>query len=364
MMQQRRDASLTVVLDLLGAPVHSGGMRLHAEEMVNAWASQYPLDRLVVVGNPWVRTAFRRWSNVRFKVLPEGIWSRVLGQVLLVAWVARRERADAIHSVSPLVTPLAASSGRFCTVHDWRHLKRPDEFGSMQRSYRRLWTWSVASAAVAFQVSEKTSHETAVYVPTARRLTAENGRDHPRRWRLVERQIDEPPHVVTFGHHTNKRPEAVIVAFARLVAAGDCDPALRLVILGARGAYAEQLANIAASRGVRERVDFPGFVDQATYQRLIQTASVIVLASSDEGFGLPVAEGNYFGIPVVGTVDGGLDSIHPGRVAVAPLENLHETLQTALDDRLQMAHSTTTWATTSNTIRNCIAGHVFGSLGR
>jgi glycosyltransferase involved in cell wall biosynthesis len=71
---------------------------------------------------------------------------------------------------------------------------------------------------------------------------------------------------------------------------------------------------LSKERGVDHRVDLPGFVSEDVYQDLIRNAAVIALVSSDEGFGLPVAEARFFGIPCIVTSDNGLSQIHEGSV--------------------------------------------------
>ena len=187
----------------------------------------------------------------------------------------------------------------------------------------------------------------------AKRHVVPNGGDHARRWTRVTRSDRDDPAIVTFGHHTNKRPELLIEALGQVAAT------CRLVILGARGEYAERLRGLADRTGVAARVEFPGFVDEETYQAIVQRASVIALVSTDEGYGLPVAEGNYLGIPVVCTDDNGLQNIHPGRVRAVPATAA--ALAHAIDGALDQQHADAEpfevqrWSATATSIRGIVA---------
>lgn len=319
---------MRLLIDALGAPSASGGMRLYAEELVYAWAEAFPEDELWVVGYAWCTQAFAG-STVRVIPLPESAPARIAGQLAGTALLAAGTRPDAVLSLSLVVTPLFPAARRFVVVHDWRHLKNPGEFSLAQRLYRRLWVWSTNHAACAIQISDKTSQESALFAPEARRVVVENGRDHARRWQRVTLDPSAPRSVITFGHQTNKRPELVLDAFAR--ASTQREEPMVLTILGARGEYAKALAKRAAALGVGSRVVLPGFVSGADYQALIQRASVVVLASTDEGFGLPVAEAQFFGVPALGTTDSGLDRIHQGLLVVEPsVDGLSDGLQRCL----------------------------------
>jgi glycosyltransferase involved in cell wall biosynthesis len=308
---------MKVVVDVLGAPARSGGMRRYAEELIRSWAEIEPQDELVVLGGEWTASAFADLPSVRPRVwASDGPLRRCVGQYLMAGLLARHVRADAVLSVSPIVTPFVAPGARACVVHDWRHVRNPAEFGWAQRAYRRLWRRSVRRAGTVVAISAKTARETSELVPGVHPVVVENGRDHARRWTSA---VQVPPRaagaVLTFGHLVNKRPALVIDAFA---AAGDAITAgTVLTVLGARGDLAHQLRERARQLGIEDRCDFPGFVEEAEYQARVRTAGAIVLASSDEGFGLPVAEGEWFGVPVVVTTDSGLDRLHPGVLYVA-----------------------------------------------
>lgn len=299
---------MRLLVDVLGAPESSGGMRLYAEEIIRAWNGIAPNDELTVIGGPWVKEAFDTRPGVSVIVAASGgTLRRILSQLVWVGLRYRSGRFSAVLSVSPMVTPLAPRSNRFVVVHDWRHLKNPSEFGIAQRFYRKFWRRSVATAATAFVISRKTALETGAIVPTAHAVMAQNGADHVRTWLPVDR-APVPAQIVTFGHHSNKRPELLIRAMAIVVESGHKD--ISLTVLGAQGGYRDSLRQLAKDFGVGDYCTFPGFVSDTEYQRLIQSASLVALVSSDEGFGLPVSEAGYFGIPCIATNDSGLDEVH------------------------------------------------------
>jgi glycosyltransferase involved in cell wall biosynthesis len=288
-------------------------MRLHAEEVVRTWCELYPADDLVVVGPSWIRESFEgldvdlvTWPN-------DKVLARSTGQLFVQPVLAAAKKVDAVVSLSPIVSPLVFGRPSFCFEHDWRHLKNKDEFGLAQRAYRRLWELSAARATSCLCISDKAEKETLELVPTASTQIVPNGGDHPRRWELTDLPANRPTMVVTFGHHNNKRPDLVIRGLEHL------PEDVGLTVLGARGELADELRSLAASLGKEDNVLFPGFVDEPDYQRIVAGADCVVVASSDEGFGLPIAEALYFGIPVVVAEDSGVADMHgPDVIAAEP----------------------------------------------
>lgn len=301
---------MRLAVDTLGAPGSQGGMHMYSREMIRAWIERYDSDELLIMGYEWVREF--EGPRVAVRVFREGFLSRASGQWLATGVAAKRWQADALLSVNHIVSPVFSRERRYCVVHDWRHLVRPEEFGTFQRAYRRGWKWSASRARVAFQISAKSEAETRAFAPRATTQVVPNGRDHPARWSAHAKE--DPGLVLTFGHFENKRADLVVSALPEVLKAA---PAVRLVILGARGDEAAKLRALGKKLGVLHRLEFPGYVSEDAYEELMTSAAAVVLASSDEGFGLPVCEANYFGIPCVVTADSGLEQIHPGRVLVA-----------------------------------------------
>jgi glycosyltransferase involved in cell wall biosynthesis len=75
----------------------------------------------------------------------------------------------------------------------------------------------------------------------------------------------------------------------------------RLVVVGKDpdGTQVGRLRSIATASGVAHEVDVAGVVTDEQLEALYSTASVLVLPSRYEGFGLPVAEAMSRGVPVV-----------------------------------------------------------------
>ncbi|MGB4779257.1 glycosyltransferase [Microbacterium sp.] len=344
---------MKLLVDVMGTPANSGGMNLYARELLSAWAEEFPRDDLVVVGGAWAVEQFGGYENVTVIVRRgSSIVPRAWAQLVTSGITARTRHCDALLSLSPIASPLVPRRRRAAVIHDWRHLRRPDEFGLAQRLYRTLWRWSAHSVGTAVAISQKTATETEQYAHPRRVVVVENGGDHPRRWAHADRQVS-PPLVVTYGHFVNKRPEPVIDAIAQLRRTG---VEVALCVLGAKGDYRERLRDAAREVGSEDAILLPGFVADDEYQRIVQRASVLVLNSSDEGFGLPVSEARYLGIPAVVANDSGLQDIHGSSViAVAPTADaLSGAIRGALDSRGDAVRPPQSWATCAAAIRKTL----------
>jgi glycosyltransferase involved in cell wall biosynthesis len=118
------------------------------------------------------------------------------------------------------------------------------------------------------------------------------------------------PLVVYVGRlEAYKRIDLVLEAIAQLAVRY---PDLRLALLG-RGAERSRLERRADALGIRNRVEFAGFVSDAERDAWLARSRVCVCASHKEGFGLTVIEANAVGTPNVASDAPGLrDTVRHG----------------------------------------------------
>jgi glycosyltransferase involved in cell wall biosynthesis len=350
---------MKIVIDAMGAPSRSGGMKVHAEEFIEAWLTAHD-DEVVLVGYPWLAQRFSSRARVAIHSFPESNAGRRFITQFATSWrIARATNADALLSLSSIVSPLA---GRHlvtgCFIHDWRHIASPGEFSFSQRVLRRLWKLSIRHADFTFAISSKTFRETREIVKARRLVLAENGGDHPARWSESSVERFEAPTILAFGHLPNKRPELVVRAIADL-AARNVDA--RAVVIGTKEQAHESLRRLISDLGVSDRVDLPGFVSDSELQGLMQGVDVVAVISSDEGYGFPVVEAHYFGKRVLVAADGGLAEIHGDLVSVVEPE------PAAIADAIfallaSEDHAPSTqihqWSDTVGVVRRCLSERV------
>lgn len=102
------------------------------------------------------------------------------------------------------------------------------------------------------------------------------------------------PHLVSVGRlHHQKAYDLLLPAFARLL---ERHPAATLRILG-EGPDRDELAKLAATLGVSDRVDLHGFVPEPL--PYVAAADLYVCSSRYEGFSNALAEAAALGVPMV-----------------------------------------------------------------
>jgi len=96
-----------------------------------------------------------------------------------------------------------------------------------------------------------------------------------------------------------KNIPTLLHAFARLRPTLHGEPALHLVVAGARGWREQAIFQTVKSLGLERAVCFPGFIDDEDLPALYGGALLFVFPSLYEGFGLPVLEAMGCGVPVI-----------------------------------------------------------------
>lgn len=161
-------------------------------------------------------------------------------------------------------------------------------------AFRRADALVACSQAVLTELREVLS-ETA-----ARSLVIPNGMDAPTR--PCPPVSVCPPRLLCLGRlAAEKGVDTALAAFARVRQAL---PAARLVIAG-DGPERSALERLAGELGVAEAVRFEGWVDPEQRDRLLTEATLLLMPSHNEGFGLVALEAASMGRPVVAARVGG-----------------------------------------------------------
>jgi glycosyltransferase involved in cell wall biosynthesis len=146
-------------------------------------------------------------------------------------------------------------------------------------------------------------------------------------------------------------PETLrIVSICRLVKAKGLDTVMRaLKILNARGIPFRYsiagdgderavLQSLAHQLGLRDQIDFMGYVSDAEKWCLLRSSDVFVMPSridpqaQHEGFGIAFVEAAAFGIPGVGSREGGIpDAVIDGKTGILVSQDSPEDLAAALE---------------------------------
>ncbi len=281
------------------------GVGYYTEHLVDALlATRAPDDQVVLLTNRAPASELAdRWSS-SLHVRAFGV--RALWMQSMVPRMLTETRADA--AVFPnYMMPLAAPCASVVIVHDLAILRTPQHFTMhkrlfMQATLRR----SVAAASVVGTVSRAAQHdilqllgidpERVALLPAAAHpscvpASAEEVRAVHARHGLSR------PYVLTVGTlEPRKNLVTLLRAFDELVAAA---PEHELVVVGGRGWLDEALVRELEARSASRRVRWLGYVTEPDLVALYTGADLFALASTLEGFGLPLLEAMACGTPVI-----------------------------------------------------------------
>jgi glycosyltransferase involved in cell wall biosynthesis len=211
---------------------------------------------------------------------------------------------DIAHSMHPLMMPSA--SARIVTVHDLYFLDRPEDTKrEIRRDYPGLVKAHVHRADAVIVNSDYTKGQVIerLGVPADRLTVCNPGA--PAWERRPEPAVPGP--IVFIGTiEPRKNVPGLLRAFTQLVEGKPDTP--ELVIAGRMTADGLRGAGVDVA-SVIDRVRIMGYVDDAARQDLYRQASMLVLPSFDEGFGITAVEAMTVGVPVIVASRGALPEV-------------------------------------------------------
>ncbi len=279
--------------ELLGQPT---GVGRYLGELLLRWTKRRDADRRrLILYTPEALSLPLPPTTVDYRVVGSG--GGTWWEQTHLRRAVREDRPD-IFFAPAYTAPLGLGIPLAVTVHDISFLAHPEWFRAREGLRRRWLTRRTAEAAsVIFTDSEfsRREIETRLNVAPSRIRVVPPGVS-PRATPPAE--ITREPLILYVGSLFNRRrlPD-LIAAFALL---SERVPPARLVIVGDDRTWPRQdLATIAASHGMAEKVTLLNYVPDDELARLYARASVFAFLSEYEGFGLTPLEALAAGVPIV-----------------------------------------------------------------
>nr|HID14459.1 glycosyltransferase family 1 protein [Anaerolineae bacterium] len=238
-----------------------------------------------------------RWPTSRAAV-------RVLWEQFVQPWALHRIGADLVHGPA-FVGPLLAPCPVVITVHDLSFIRFPTLFRPANRLYLTVLTrLSARRARRLIAVSAHTGAEITRLLgiaperidvvshgvdPAFRPLPAEEVAAFRQRRGLPERFV-----LCVGTLEPRKNQTRLVEAFARIH-----DSQVKLVLVGGKGWFYDELFARVEALGLSGEVIFPGYVMNDELPLWYNAAMVLAYPSLYEGFGLPVLEAQACGTPVL-----------------------------------------------------------------
>ncbi|MCX7895234.1 MAG: glycosyltransferase family 4 protein [Thermoanaerobaculum sp.] len=234
------------------------------------------------------------------------------------------------------------------TLHDLTPWTRPHQHRLLNRfCFNAYVEESLAQAEVVVCDSHATAHRLARLLPgRARRVKViplavdeffSPGPEDPVQVR--GRFAQGRPFIVQLGTLEPRKGVATLIAAHDLLLASH-PQAPDLVLAGGRGWGGAFLSRALRRHRYPQRVHLPGYVSRQEARSLLRCAEVVVLASEEEGFGLPLAEALCCGAACVASDEEALVEVAAGAALHAPrgdAQALAQILQQALQPQARQA---------------------------
>lgn len=263
-------------------------------------------------------------------------WEQLLAPLLL-----RRSGADLFHGVHSVV-PVSCPVPSVVTVHDLAFIRFPQTFRAYNRIYLDVATrLSVRRAARILVVSEHTRREVIGLLGVAPErvvVTPNAVREHfrppdPAVLETFRARKGLPEHFVLYVGTLEPRKNltTLLEAYAEVAQ----QQAAPLLVGGGKGWLYDAVFQRLEALGLRERVRFVGYLDEAELPLWYAAATVFVFPSIYEGFGMPPLEAMACGTPVVASNTSSLpEVVGDAGLTVSPYDPaaLAEAISRLLDD--------------------------------
>ncbi|MCD6225488.1 glycosyltransferase family 4 protein [bacterium] len=260
-----------------------------------------------------------RWW--RYEVFgPQKLWV-LTGLTKRLLW--KKPRPDIVFFPSHYL-PLISSVPLVVSVMDLGFLRWPEQFTKKDFLQLKYWTsFSVRRAKKIIAISQSTKKElTEVYNLSPSKIVVA----HPGFKKIfplskvvdfqrVKKKYGLGKYILYLSTlKPNKNVEGLVEAFSLLKKENKFLP-YQLVIAGKKGWLYQQIFAKVKRLNLEKEVVFTGFVPDEEVPALLAKATVFVLPSFWEGFGIPVLEAMAAGVPVVCSSVGALPEV-AGKAAV------------------------------------------------
>lgn len=209
------------------------------------------------------------------------------------------------------VLPLAPFPGRkVATIHDLAFKYFPESYSAFDKFYLDFSTrYTLMISDKIITISQTTKNDLIKFYGAKedKIKVIYLGYDAPKggkesfndvKWEVIEEKFKiNKPFLLFIGRVEKKKNIAnLIKAFYEVLSTG---ADLQLVLAGTKSKDYEEIDELIARYNLKERVLLTGYVKEEEKEYLLHHAKLFVFLSRYEGFGIPMLEAFYAGLPVV-----------------------------------------------------------------
>ncbi len=313
---------MRILIDYRPALRERTGVGEYAHELVRAFTPLLgPADALTLFSSSWKDRLTpdllpaTRVVDARVPVrLLNFSWHRL--RFPPVDWLAGPQ--DIVHALHPIAIP-SRRAASVVTVHDLDFLDHPERTrAEIRRDYGALAPAHARAADRVVTVSEFTASE------VARRLGVDRSKivvcpPGAPDWTPRSGPVASGPILFMGTLDPRKNIGVLLDGYARLLSLRPAAP--RLLLAGHAPPSAGRWLQQLAEPPLAGRVEHLGYIAGPRRQDLYRSASMLVLPSLLEGFGLPVLEAMTIGVPIIVSDRGALPEVAGGAGQIVPAED-------------------------------------------
>ncbi len=344
---------MRIGFDATAAVRQGGGIGRYTRELLAALAAQEAANdyRLIYFTRRVAHPLPNLPANFHVRPVPlDDIWAARLWQrarlPLPVNWLTGP--IEVYHSPDFTLPPVRRGTRTLLTVHDLSFIRDPESATPVLRNYLNVVVpRSVARADHVLADSLATQNDLMeLYGTPPEKISVlyagVSAAFHPitdaaaRAAVRVKYQLGEAPFILAVGTLQPRKNYVRLIQAVSRQRSG-----IRLVIAGGKGWLYDSIFAEVERLNLRERVLFPGFVDDADLPALYSAARALAYPSLYEGFGLPMLEAMACGTPVVTSTASCLPEVAgDAALCVAPteVEALAHALATVIEDESARAN--------------------------
>ncbi|MFY9152610.1 MAG: glycosyltransferase family 1 protein [Prolixibacteraceae bacterium] len=288
---------------------NAAGLGNFSRNCISALAGQYPNDRFFLFHPENKKPLFQAPENCT-EIKPEQFWWKSLNNAwrsFQIAKLAKKQELDVYHGLSHELPVGIEKTGikSVVTIHDLIYIRYSEFFRRIDRNiYDRKFRHACRVADRIHAISEQTKRDLVTYfsVPEEKisviyqginplffqKADEDSKSGFRKKFNLPEKFI------LTVG---TVEPRKNLMALLEGMVSSGID--LPLVVVGKRTKYQRKAEVFISANKEKLNVIFFSGIQDSELSMLYQLAEVMVYPSLFEGFGLPVAEAQAAGCPVI-----------------------------------------------------------------
>ncbi|WP_319421907.1 glycosyltransferase family 4 protein [Pleurocapsa sp. FMAR1] len=307
-----------VLIAALHRPIKPTGVCRHAVNLAQCLASTNEVDKVTLVIGAWQLNYFKTsfvLDSPKIDLVSIELKNSSLSRNIWFVWGLAKLTNQLCPDLVHLSFPIPFWRSLFScpvvtTIHDFYPYECPENFG-----YPNVWfnRWflkqCVENSSGLSCVSQITLKNLNRYLPkiSSQKLTTViyNCVDFSQITPAIPTNIDSKyteSFLLCVGQHRqNKNLDLLIKAYVKLRNSNQITAQTKLIIIGATGPETEKLHSLIDYFALQELVLLESSINDSNLTWLYQNCELFIIASSTEGFCLPLAEAIYFASKVVCT---------------------------------------------------------------